>query len=292
MVSMPNQGSAADARVDPSWTDRAASAFALVGGAFTGAAAVSLAVSAWFYRGFSVAPEEVGIGVSAAGLSFVAVLTMVFVGFQLVIIESMRTGIARTYVVLRQRGRAFALHRLAVLVSLLAFVPAINLTAAREVTLGTLHVDATLLVLLLFVALWSGLGAWNGRFEGSARDQPDDERVRRVRRTVLGISLILFTLMQLVLFVAILHVDESEAKQGRDGSGFLYRATPATVTWLAEPSEAVAATLSHCLVYLGHADGVSVFYDVEARATLRLPTESLVVVVPLDGATPGTSVCS
>jgi len=59
------------------------------------------------------------------------------------------------------------------------------------------------------------------------------------------------------------------------------QAVPAVVAWT---NAAAPAPLDlrnrHCLLYLGQADGTTVFYDVTTRESLRLPSSGIVVSVP------------
>jgi len=53
-----------------------------------------------------------------------------------------------------------------------------------------------------------------------------------------------------------------------------WRASTVTITWTAAPPPRAPA-LPRCALYLGRADGISVFYDADADRTLRVPTDSV-----------------
>jgi hypothetical protein len=56
------------------------------------------------------------------------------------------------------------------------------------------------------------------------------------------------------------------------------QAVPAEVAWVSSPgSGGLNISGRPCLLYLGQADGTSVFYDVHSRESLRLPTDDIVV---------------
>lgn len=58
------------------------------------------------------------------------------------------------------------------------------------------------------------------------------------------------------------------------------QAVPATVTWKAADSETTMPLKSRtCLLYLGHADGTAVFFDVATRESVRLPASDVVVTL-------------
>jgi hypothetical protein len=58
------------------------------------------------------------------------------------------------------------------------------------------------------------------------------------------------------------------------------QAVPASVSWTAGGSvPGTSSTDLQCLLYLGAADGVSVFYDVQHQESLRLPTANIVLVL-------------
>ena len=58
------------------------------------------------------------------------------------------------------------------------------------------------------------------------------------------------------------------------------QAVPAEVTW-ASPPGAGEPNIGQrqCLLYLGEADGTSVFYDVHSQESLRLPTADVVIAL-------------
>ncbi len=56
------------------------------------------------------------------------------------------------------------------------------------------------------------------------------------------------------------------------------QAVPAEVTWASPPGSSEPNISGHpCLLYLGQADGTSVFYDVHSQESLRLPTADIVI---------------
>jgi len=56
------------------------------------------------------------------------------------------------------------------------------------------------------------------------------------------------------------------------------QAVPATVAWASTPgSGGVNISGRQCLLYLGGASGISVFYDVQSQESLRLPSTDIVV---------------
>jgi hypothetical protein len=62
------------------------------------------------------------------------------------------------------------------------------------------------------------------------------------------------------------------------------------IAWLGESNDVVAEAATHCLMYLGQANGVTVLFDVDDQVTLRLPTAKLVVLaVPRQSPCPSTA---
>lgn len=58
------------------------------------------------------------------------------------------------------------------------------------------------------------------------------------------------------------------------------QAVPARVSWTSDPPEATRTLEDRqCLLYLGQADGVSVFYDVASQQSLRLPAHAITVTL-------------
>ena len=56
------------------------------------------------------------------------------------------------------------------------------------------------------------------------------------------------------------------------------RAVPADVAWVDGDSErSLPLDARDCLMYLGQANGTSVFYDARTRESLRLPSGNIVV---------------
>jgi hypothetical protein len=58
------------------------------------------------------------------------------------------------------------------------------------------------------------------------------------------------------------------------------QAVPAEVAWASPPAPGepdISASARPCLLYLGQADGTSVFYDVHSQESLRLPTADIVI---------------
>jgi hypothetical protein len=65
------------------------------------------------------------------------------------------------------------------------------------------------------------------------------------------------------------------------------QAVPAHVTWEGIQSEAARTLESRqCLLYLGRADGTAVFYDVQSRESLRLPTEHIIIALDFTTGVP------
>ena len=56
------------------------------------------------------------------------------------------------------------------------------------------------------------------------------------------------------------------------------QAVPADVTWIDKDTEKILPFRDRkCLMYLGQANGVSVFYDVQSRESMRIPTSDIVI---------------
>ncbi len=56
------------------------------------------------------------------------------------------------------------------------------------------------------------------------------------------------------------------------------QAVPAQVAWIsAQGPDEVNISGRQCLLYLGQASGISVFYDVHSQESLRLPSDDIVV---------------
>lgn len=59
------------------------------------------------------------------------------------------------------------------------------------------------------------------------------------------------------------------------------QASPADVAWTVQPRPGmIDLQSSHCLLYLGYADNISVFYDVKTRVSLHLPTNQIQLTLP------------
>ena len=55
-------------------------------------------------------------------------------------------------------------------------------------------------------------------------------------------------------------------------------AVPATVSWTSTPqSDGLGISRRQCLLYLGQAGGISVFYDVQSQESIRLPSAQIAV---------------
>jgi hypothetical protein len=55
-------------------------------------------------------------------------------------------------------------------------------------------------------------------------------------------------------------------------------AVPATIAWTSTPkSDGLEISRRRCLLYLGQADGISVFYDVQSQESIRLPSAEIAV---------------
>jgi hypothetical protein len=59
------------------------------------------------------------------------------------------------------------------------------------------------------------------------------------------------------------------------------QASPAEVAWTVQPRPGMIDLRSrHCLLYLGYADGIAVFYDVKTQDSLHLPTSEIQLTLP------------
>jgi hypothetical protein len=58
------------------------------------------------------------------------------------------------------------------------------------------------------------------------------------------------------------------------------QAVPAKVAWTSmQGADELNISARQCLMYLGQADGISVFYDVQSQESLRLPTVDIAVAL-------------
>jgi hypothetical protein len=283
-----------------SWWELAAAAITLVF-AFRHAA-ISL-----FYARFNVSPEEVGVGVTTVALQSAVLMVGLYIAANALSMYFSARSVGMPWRRLKERVKrlrsskngtwlviGFFLHRAIVYFSLIAFFRLLQtVDGRRTISLGGLNLPLRLVVVGIFVVVWIGLGRLNRPFRESAidsfeesgpRDRDADRRFA-VRFTLWVVSATAILIIAAPLFWALR--DAKAVSQGRGVSTPLtvgWQATPATITWLGESNAVVAkAAATHCLMYLGEANGVTVLFDVDDQVTLRLPTAQLVVLaVPLD----------
>jgi hypothetical protein len=279
-----------------------ASWWELAAAAITGVLAFRRLAISSFYARFNVSPEEIGLGLTTValqstvlvlGLYIAASALLVYVYARLAARPWRRLGARFKRLHSSKHGRwlviGFLLHRAAVIVSVIAFVwlgPG-KIDADRVISLGGLHLPLGAAVFSIFVAVWIGLGRLNRPFRESAAESTQDKDRDADRRFARRVTLWILVPLAISFIAAPMFWASRDAKAVSEGRGVsapsaLWQATPATIMWLGEPSAVVTEAATHCLMYLGEANGVTVLFDVDYQVTLRLPTAKLVVLaVPL-----------
>jgi hypothetical protein len=166
----------------------------------------------------------------------------------------------------------------------------------QTISLGGLDLPLEFVVVVGFFAVWLALFLLNNRlFRKSAAESTQGENRDADRRFALRVTLGVLVPLAMFFIAAPVFWARGQATLVSRGRGFSaplavpWQATPATITWLGEASDGVAKAATHCLMYLGQANGVTVLFDVDDQVTLRLPTAKLVVfAVPLQS--PGGNV--
>lgn len=257
----------------------------------TGLIAVALAsqrlAASLFYSRFDVAPEEVGVGVTASALEGVVLYVVLIVLLNVIILLPSIWALTREWLGVRTffswlresaaehrwTTAAYIVHRLTVVTAVVVFI----------VLLSVFPDDATIISVGFVLTIWA-LMATNEPFGEllAARSLPPPEK-EQVRRRVLHLTgwvAIALTVVFLAApsFYAVR--DAGYVTEGRAVSGFpstSWRVSPVRIAWLGAPSEDVDRGRQHCLMYLGQAGGVTVLFDVDEAATIRLPSADLVV---------------
>jgi hypothetical protein len=256
----------------------------------TGVLAIALAAERFatslFYSRFGTSPEEVGIGIGESLVEGVVVFVAVYaianvavLAPSLIVLVPVWIGLRRSASLFRiawtqHPGRtvAFVLHRLAWPAMLVMLLLLIN------------RVSVVILGIALAAAL-SALVSLGSRLENPftpAADQPKLPK-QEIRRRALLLALRVSAGLAVVLLLAptVWAIrDANAAKRGESVAGFpsvAWRAQRAQVSWLGQPTGGRPDIATHCLMYLGQADGIVVLFDVTDRTTLRLPTSSVTV---------------
>jgi len=290
-----------------------ASWWELAGAAITVVFAFRHAAISLFYARFNVSPEEIGLGLTTVALQSAVFVVGLYIAANWLLVAPIvyiyaRVG-ARAGRRLKTRVKrlgtwlaiGFLLHRATVIVSVIAFfwlVGTKKIGTQQTISLGGLDLPLDSVVVVgFFFAVWlAALGLLNNRlFRKSAAESTPDENRDADRRFALRVTLGVLVPLTMVFIAAPLNWAVRQAKAVSEGRGVSapllapWQATPATITWLGEPSDGVVAkAATHCLMYLGQANGVTVLFDVDDQVTFRLPTAKLVVfAVPLQS--PGGS---
>jgi hypothetical protein len=112
---------------------------------------------------------------------------------------------------------------------------------------------------------------------------------RTTRRVLIGLTAVFTVFFFVAVPVRGVIRDSDAAKRGENVRGFptvSWTAIRSGVIWLDEPPPALAAIGEHCLMYLGAAGGVTVFYDVDERHPVRVPTSRMALTSSPAGRCP------
>jgi hypothetical protein len=183
----------------------------------------------------------------------------------------------------------YILHRLSVIGSVVAFVALTPRDPDQRISLWLVEVSRGVAWVGGFIAIWILLGRVSVLFRDSdlrtEADRGEDERRNKAagQRFAVRVTAWIMVPLAAVFLGAPLYWAGKESQavvEGHSVSGYpaiLWQATPASIDWLGEPSSVMEKIGTHCLMYLGAANGVTILYDVKDQVTLRLPTADLVV---------------
>jgi hypothetical protein len=259
---------------------------------------------ALFYGRFGVAPEEVGLGYfevlaqSVVGTLMQILLQFLFVLFVVVYASLLWKGLKR----IGQRGRGvfgrfkegawrsvrYVLHRLLIVAVLVSVV--VLLRMVKGTTTIVVVVGAGIALAWLF-----GLGVENPLRAPDTQPAVEEapplwqavwgEATRFARWaltvSVVGVLLVLLPYWAFRNGTAVQHGESSDLTSFPGAPFFpTWGAQPAVVSWVdGTPPASLMAAQGHCLMYMGSARGTTVLYDVDARQTLRLPSNALAISV-------------
>lgn len=162
----------------------------------------------------------------------------------------------------------------------------------QEILTGQLFGTVELTMLLTAVLVGARLlarairHAAAGRWREATRRPPRDVLKRLVRRC--GLAALAGVLVVLPVFAYLFGLKATYGYTIRNMYLFspvlqllAIQASPAEVVWTTQPQPGMADPRSlRCLLYLGHADGIAVFYDVRTRASLHLPAGLIQLTLP------------
>lgn len=176
----------------------------------------------------------------------------------------------------------------------------------------------------LYVALWAGASAFYGRLGVDPQEIGlnygtilikswgqlfflllaalylyflVDRLHRRGRRTAKRVTIGLFVVLVIAWWSSLILLAVTRSSDAQ--KGILHRTSLLFVTFMpwsvwpatVEPADAspppeLAAVTGDCLVYLGRAEGITVLYDVDRHASLRIPSGQLILDVQSPGERP------
>jgi len=170
--------------------------------------------------------------------------------------------------------------------------------APEEVGLGptSSRVHAAIGITFIWVAgvgliLWAVVTGWIRSGSAKRERAALTDRHRRTRNVVVVGGVIMATLFQLVVLNVLMVQGASDAREGKSVGGWLHPMNRVTVTYLGETTPAIVTALDGCLIYLGHADNVTVLFNATNDAVVRLPTSDLLVVALVEQEAALSSAC-
>jgi hypothetical protein len=243
-------------------------------------------IASQFYSQLGVVPEEVGIGFGESFLMAAVAGSLVVVAaffFSIVALAAFMflTAVRSAHVAAQMwketRGHRMNVliylgHRLAIVAILIAGVWWSRASGQWLPALG-----AGAVIAFLFELSPANPFVSERPPEVEALGSADERHARRVLHLSVFLTIVFALSVFIWQFVGA-GLAAANARKGIEVEGPVWRAHRATVSWLGptRPSSLVGIE-QHCVMYLGQANGVTILYDVDAKATVRVPVSELTV---------------